>query len=65
MLATYPEGFWEQDGEDGKVSWWKWDPEKRLWFIRYGNIKGTVLEKHIVVDASRISPMFAKTDKSI
>jgi hypothetical protein len=30
----------------------RWDPEKRLWFIQYGNIKGTVLEKHIIIDAS-------------
>lgn len=29
----------------------KWDPEKRLWFIQYGKIKGTALEKHINVDA--------------
>jgi hypothetical protein len=29
----------------------KWDPEKRLWFIPFGKIKGTPLEKHIVLDA--------------
>ena len=29
----------------------RWDPEKKVWLIRYGNIKGTGLEKHIVLDA--------------
>jgi hypothetical protein len=29
----------------------RWDPEVKLWFIRYEKIKGTVLEKHIVLDA--------------
>jgi hypothetical protein len=30
----------------------KWDPEARMWFIPYGKIKGTALEKHIILDAS-------------
>ena len=25
----------------------RWDPEKKLWFIKYGKIAGTQLEKHI------------------
>src|SRR5690242_9276955 len=29
-----------------------WDPQAKLWFIQYGRIKGTPLEKHIVLDAS-------------
>ncbi len=29
----------------------RWDPEEKLWFIRYGNIKGTSLEKHIILYA--------------
>ena len=29
----------------------KWFPEKRLWYVRYGDITGTELEKHIYVDA--------------
>ena len=29
----------------------RWNPDKRLWYIRYENIKGTPLEKHIVLDA--------------
>lgn len=30
----------------------KWNPEKQLWFVKYGLIAGTPLEKHIYVDAS-------------
>jgi hypothetical protein len=29
----------------------RWNPDVKLWFIQYGKIKGTVLEKHIVSDA--------------
>lgn len=28
----------------------KWNPEKQLWFVKYGKIIGTTLEKHIQVD---------------
>jgi len=28
----------------------RWNPEKQLWFIRYGNVVGTPLEKYIYVD---------------
>ena len=28
----------------------RWKPDKKLWYVRYGNIKGTPLEKHIYVD---------------
>jgi len=28
-----------------------WDADVKLWYIRYGNIKGTELEKHILLDA--------------
>lgn len=30
----------------------RWDPEVRLWYIPYRKIKGTDLEKHIILDAS-------------
>jgi hypothetical protein len=30
----------------------KWMPEEQLWYVRYGKISGTVLEKHIQVDTS-------------
>jgi hypothetical protein len=29
----------------------RWNPDVRLWFIRYGKVKGTAPEKHIVLDA--------------
>lgn len=37
--------------ELAKAARGRWDPEQRLWLIRYGKIKGTELEKHIIVDA--------------
>ena len=33
----------------------KWAADVKLWYIEYGRIKGTELEKHIVLDASKIS----------
>ena len=45
-------GFSDTDPRKiAKTARGRWDPEQRLWFIRYGKIKGTVLEKHIIVDA--------------
>ncbi|MBI5074822.1 MAG: hypothetical protein HZB62_06605 [Nitrospirae bacterium] len=38
--------------QQAKKAGGRWDPEKRLWFVHYGNIVGTPLEKHIQVDAS-------------
>lgn len=35
-----------------KVAGGRWDPEKKLWFVKYGKIAGTPLEKHIQVDSS-------------
>jgi hypothetical protein len=37
--------------ESAKAAKGRWNPEVKLWFIRYGKIKGTALEKHIVLDA--------------
>lgn len=28
----------------------RWNPEKHLWFVSYGNVVGTTLEKYIDVD---------------
>jgi hypothetical protein len=33
-----------------KAAGGRWNPEKRLWFVKYGNIAGTPLEKYIPVD---------------
>lgn len=38
--------------ESAKAAKGRWNPEARLWFIRYGKIKGTPLEKHIHIDES-------------
>ncbi len=29
----------------------KWNPDVKPWYIQYGKIKGTELEKHIILDA--------------
>jgi hypothetical protein len=29
----------------------RWNPEKQLWFLKYGLVAGTELEKHIYVDS--------------
>jgi hypothetical protein len=28
----------------------KWNPDKQMWFVRYGKVSGTELEKYIDVD---------------
>jgi hypothetical protein len=35
-----------------KMAGGRWDPEKRLWIVPFGKVKGTALEKHIVLDAA-------------
>ena len=37
--------------EIAKAAKGRWDPDKKLWLIQYGRIKGTELEKHIILDA--------------
>ena len=27
-----------------------WDADVKLWLVKYGNIEGTELEKHIILD---------------
>ena len=45
-------GFAEKDViATAKAAKGRWNPEKKLWFILYGKIRGTALEKHIVLDA--------------
>jgi hypothetical protein len=38
-----------------KAAGGRWNPERKLWFVKYGRIAGTPLEKHIQVDASGLS----------
>jgi len=47
--------------EIAKAAKGRWDPDQKLWIIRYGRIKGTALEKHIILDAFTKS----KAQKSI
>jgi hypothetical protein len=35
-----------------KAAGGRWNPDKQLWFVKYGNIVGTALVKYIDVDAS-------------
>lgn len=35
-----------------KAAGGRWNPETKLWFVKYGKIVGTPLEKHLHVDAS-------------
>jgi hypothetical protein len=35
--------------ESAKIAKGRWNPEKKLWFILYGKIRGTALEKHIAL----------------
>jgi hypothetical protein len=35
-----------------KAAGGRWNPEKKLWFVKYGKIAGTLLEKHIHIDES-------------
>ncbi len=45
-------GYAERDlREIAKAAKGRWNPEKKVWMIRYGAIKGTALEKHIILDA--------------
>ncbi len=37
--------------EQAKAAKGRWDPKQRAWFIQFGRIKGTELEKFIILDA--------------
>jgi len=41
-----------QLGKMARSAGGKWDPKVKLWYIPYGKIKGTELEKHIILDAT-------------
>ncbi len=45
-------GFTEKDLiKVAKAAKGRWNPDVKLWYIPYGNVRGTELEKHIVLDA--------------
>lgn len=51
IVAVKIEGYETDLRKLVKAAGGKWKPEQKLWFVRYGNITGTTLEKHIYVDA--------------
>jgi len=40
----------KQNCGKAKAAGGRWNPEKQLWFVKYGRIAGTPLEKHIHID---------------
>jgi len=44
------EGYEKDLQAKAKAAGGRWNPEKQLWFVKYGKIVGTQLEKHIPVD---------------
>ena len=44
------EGYEKELRALAKAAGGRWNPEKQLWFVQYGKIAGTQLEKHIQVD---------------
>jgi uncharacterized protein DUF5710 len=33
-----------------KAAGGRWNPERQFWYVKYGNVVGTALEKYIDVD---------------
>jgi hypothetical protein len=52
MVALRIEGYQIELRKRVKTAGGKWNPERRVWYVRYGEIAGTELEKHIYVDTS-------------
>ncbi|GLI39314.1 hypothetical protein KI811_17595 [Geobacter hydrogenophilus] len=50
LVAVKIEGYEIDLRKKIKEAGGKWNPDKKLWFVTYGNIAGTALEKHIYVD---------------
>lgn len=50
LVPLLIEGYEKDLRAKAKTAGGRWNPEKQLWFVRYGNIVGTSLEKHIQVD---------------
>ena len=43
--------YGEKDlGKIARSAGGNWDADVKLWFVKYGNIKGTKLEKYIILD---------------
>ena len=54
------EGYEKDLQAKAKAAGGRWNPEKQLWFVKYGMIVGTPLEKHILVDEKNNSGKLKK-----
>jgi len=52
LVAIRIEGYETELMAKIKSAGGRWSPEKKLRYVRYGKISGTVLEKHIHIDDS-------------
>jgi len=52
VVALKIEGYETELRKKVKEAGGKWHPDKRLWYVRFGNVSGTALEKHIYVDTT-------------
>ena len=50
LVPLHIEGYEKELQAKAKAAGGRWNPEKQLWFVQYGKIIGTQLEKHIQVD---------------
>jgi len=50
LVTLKIEGYETELRAKAKAAGAKWNPEKQLWYVKYGSIAGTTLEKHIQVD---------------
>ncbi len=61
LLVPVRIGFAEKAmQEKARAAKGRWNPDEKLWYIRIGRIKGTELEKHILLDAMQFEPKKAK-----
>jgi len=66
MLVPVRIGFAETALQDkARTAKGRWDPEVKLWLIRFGRIKGTELEKHIILDARQSGQEKGKASNNI
>lgn len=50
LVAVKVEGYETDLRRLIKEAGGKWNPEQKLWYVRFGNIKGSPLEKHLYID---------------
>jgi hypothetical protein len=50
LVPVHIEGYEKELRAQAKAAGGRWNPEKQLWFVPYGKIVGTSLEKHIQID---------------